>query len=133
MEHKAKVISVSAQKGGVGKSASAINLGVALTQQGKKVLLIDNDIHASLTIRLGHPRPDNLPASLATIMAKAMKDIPFEEGEAVLSHHEGIDFIPSNRQLADVDISLASMLGRETVLRNYVDTMRSKYDVILID
>jgi ATPases involved in chromosome partitioning len=133
MEHNARVLVCSAQKGGVGKTASAINLGVALAKHGKKVLLIDNDIHASMTIRLGYPQPDTLSASLATIMVKSMKDVPFEEGEAILSHPEGIDFIPSNRQLAEIDISLAGMCGRESVLRSYVDTMRSQYDFIFID
>lgn len=133
MSHQAKVITISAQKGGVGKTAASINLGVALANKGFKVLLIDCDIHASMTIRLGHQQPDTLKTTLATMMQKSMQDIPFDEGEAILHHEEGIDFVPSNRGLADIDIALAGMIGRESVLRNYIDTLRSQYDVILLD
>lgn len=133
MSHNTKVIAVSAQKGGVGKSATCINLGVALAQKGYKVLLIDCDIHASMTIRLGHPRPDALPDTLATILMKVMQDVPLEQGEAILHHEEGVDFVPSNRRLADIDIALAGMMSRETVLRTYIDTLRGDYDYILLD
>lgn len=56
-----KVIALTNQKGGVGKTTTAVNLGVCLSKQGKKVLLVDADAQANLTMSLGYPRPDDLP------------------------------------------------------------------------
>ena len=69
-----KVIALTNQKGGVGKTTTAVNLGVCLSKQGKKVLLVDADAQANLTMSLGYPRPDDLPISLATIMQDIIDD-----------------------------------------------------------
>lgn len=73
-----KVIALTNQKGGVGKTTTAVNLGVCLSKQGKKVLLVDADAQANLTMSLGYPRPDDLPISLATIMQDIIDDKPFD-------------------------------------------------------
>ena len=69
-----KVIAVSNQKGGVGKTVSCVNLGIGLAQEGKKVLLIDGNPQGSLTISLGYEEPDEMEYSLATLMMNIVND-----------------------------------------------------------
>ena len=72
MASKAVVISCVNQKGGTAKSVTTENLGIGLAMEGKKVLLVDTDPQASLTISLGYPRPDDLPVTLTDIMKKVI-------------------------------------------------------------
>ena len=129
----AQVIALVNQKGGVGKSTSCVNLGVGLAQAGKKVLLIDVDPQASLTISLGHPQPDSLPVTLSDMMGKVLNDQPIAPGEGILHHPEGVDLMPSDIQLSGMEVSLVNAMSRETVLRQYLDTVRRQYTHILLD
>lgn len=129
----AQVIALVNQKGGVTKSTSCVNLGVGLAQAGKKVLLVDCDPQASLTISLGYSQPDTLPITLSDMMGKVLTDQPISPGEGILHHKEGVDLMPSNIQLSGMEVSLVNAMSRETILRQYLDTVRRQYTHILID
>ena len=128
-----KVIALTNQKGGVGKTTTAVNLGVCLSKQGKKVLLVDADAQANLTMSLGYPRPDDLPISLATIMQDIIDDKPFDVQKGILHHSEGVDLLPANIELSGMEIRLINAMSRESVLRTYINAVKPHYDYILID
>ena len=133
MAKKATVIAVANQKGGTGKTTTTENLGIGLAMQGKRVLVIDTDPQASLTISLGYPEPDSLPVTLSDVMAKVMYDEPMRPGEGILHHKEGIDLMPANIELSGLEVSLVNAMSRETILRQYIDSVKAQYDFILLD
>ena len=130
---KTKVISVANQKGGVGKSTSVYNIGAGLAMSGKKVLLIDVDPQGDLTKMLGLRKPHELPLSLGTAMNDVIAGIPPGKHPEIRHHHEGFDFVPGNRVLSAVEVGLVNVMSRETVLRQYVDSVKQNYDYVLLD
>ncbi|WP_078097025.1 MobA/MobL family protein [Agathobaculum desmolans] len=128
-----QIIAIANQKGGVGKTTTCANLGIGLAQAGKKVLLIDGDPQGSLTISLGNPQPDKLPFTLSDAMGKILMDHPIRPGEGILHHAEGVDLMPADIQLSGMEVSLVNAMSRETILRQYLDTLKGQYSHILID
>ena len=130
---KATVMAVVNQKGGTGKTTTCENLGVGLAMEGKKVLLVDTDPQASLTICLGHPVPDQLSPTLSDMMGKILSEQPIAPGEGILHHPEGVDLMPANIELSGLEVSLVNAMSRETILKQYLDTVKQNYDFILLD
>ena len=128
-----RVISVANQKGGVGKTTTCVNLGIGLARAGKKVLLVEADAQGSMAVSLGIEEPDELDVTLVNIMEKIINDEDVEPGEGILHHEEGIDFIPANIELAGLETSLVNVMSRETILRQYLDGVKSEYDFVIID
>lgn len=126
-----KIIAIANQKGGVGKTTTTINLGVALAQNGKRVLLIDSDPQGHLTLGLGYPK--NLKVTLKNMLENIILGVEFDPYEGILRHEENVDIIPSNKLMAGMDLSLVSVDERESVLKEYLELIWNDYDYILID
>jgi chromosome partitioning protein len=129
---KCETIAICNQKGGVGKTTTALNLGVGLARAGKKVLLIDSDPQGDLTQSLGW-NGDDLEKSLGRLMYLVTKDCKPIVEDTILHHEEGVDMIPSNLDLSSMEISLVNAMSREKVLDNLLQSVKKNYEYILID
>lgn len=124
----ARVIAVVNQKGGVGKTTTTFNLGVALSRLGRRVLLVDLDPQASLTASTGLP-----VAHLTTSIYQTLLDETIDPLPVIHSTLSGVDVLPATIDLAAAEVELMSMTLRELVLKDVVAKIRPRYDHILID
>ncbi len=142
-----RIISVTNQKGGVGKTSSALNLGAALNISGMKALVIDNDPQGNLTAALGYT-PAEQPRTLSNLLLATIdypEDLELHLRRAILHTDSGMDLIPANRRLADaaarlqvMQLSQYNAVGDvdracEKVMVTLLEQLKAQYDYIIID
>ena len=127
-----EIIAISNQKGGVGKTTTTFNLGAALASQGKKVLLIDADPQGNLTTYMGWTE-DEIPVTLNEVLLNTLSDKKTDFEKCIKHHNENLDLIPSDIQLSSIEMTLIGAMSREYTLRHSIQSIKDKYDYILID
>ena len=127
-----KVIAIANQKGGVGKTTPTFNLGVALKNQGKRVLVVDADPQGDLTTYMGYNESE-LKTTLAQLMESVIYDSQLDTKQAILNNAEGIDLIPSDLDLSATEAMLVNAMSREVTLRTILNNVKKDYDYVLID
>ena len=127
----AKVVALFNQKGGVGKTTSTINLGAALTELGRKVLLVDFDPQGGLSLGLG-VNAHSLPLE-GTVYFALMDPAADVEKIILKSSVPGLDFLPANRDLGTAETTLGAEIGGQQFLKRTLNALKDRYDVILID
>ena len=125
----ARVIAVANQKGGVGKTTSTINLGAALAEYGRRVLLVDFDPQGALSVGLGVPAHE-LDATIYNLLIERGVEIDDVIRNTVV---EGMDLLPSNIDLSAAEVQLVTEVGREQALGRAIKPVLDRYDVVLVD
>jgi chromosome partitioning protein len=127
------IYTIANQKGGVGKSTTVLNLGDALGRKGKRVLLIDLDPQASLTICFGVKNREKLKTTVYHLMTAALDSKPLPPREDYIINKGNVDLIPSNLGLTAIDDKLKEEVGSEQTITNIIAELNNNYDYIIID
>src|SRR3954454_17361788 len=125
----ARIIAMCNQKGGVGKTTSTINLGAALVEYGRRVLLIDLDPQGALSVGLGVPA-QNMDRTIYNALMERKTTLA---DVTVATDIPGLDLVPSNIDLSAAEVQLVSEVAREQTLMRILSSVRNDYDYILID
>ena len=128
-----KTIAIVNQKGGVGKTVTAVNLAIGLANEGKKVIAIDMDAQGSLTVSLGYQEQDKIPVTIATLMERIIDDEEIKPMDGILHHNEHIDLLPANIELSGLEVTLVNTMSRENILREYLKIIEDDYDIAILD
>lgn len=133
-----KTIAIVNQKGGVGKTTTAFNLGACLAEQGQRVLLVDLDQQGNLTYCMGHDIPDEVEYTIAQLMQLFITDTEYDINEYIFhmkpeKEKASLDYICCNVVMSGVEISLVNAMSREQVLKCILEDVKEKYDYILLD
>lgn len=124
-------IAIANQKGGVGKTTTAVNLGNALSRTGYKILLVDFDPQGNLSSYLA---TETFPCTISHLMKQSAQFLPFDTTQAIYTSPTfGVDFIPADINLCEADMYLNTAISRETVLKRILAPVLNNYDYILID
>jgi chromosome partitioning protein len=126
----ARIVAVCNQKGGVGKTTTTINLGAALAEYGRRVLLVDFDPQGALSVGLGKGDPRQLDVTIHNLLLERdteWEDVVIETGV------DGMDLLPSNIDLSGAEVQLVHEVGREYILQGALKSAVDHYDYILID
>jgi len=128
-----KIIAIMNQKGGCAKTTTTIHLGIGLARQGKRVLLVDADPQASMTIALGWKTLEDHTYTLSELLRGIDRGTAHPPEFGILHHEEGVDLVPSNITLSGFEAAMFNMECREQLLRCYIESVKDSYDYILID
>lgn len=128
-----KIIAIANQKGGVGKTTTAFNLGVELANNNNKVLIVDADPQANLTTCMGFYEEEDIPVTLATLIERYIDDEDIKPEQAILHHKEKVDLIPADLNLSMAESNLLNAMTREYAMKHCLSDLKNQYDYIIID